>query len=74
MGKLLIVQTKIPSDKVEELKLKTGKSTIKEALSEAVYHYLYCPLANKIDESIERCKRGRKPLYLKEISETHGSE
>ncbi len=74
MGKLLIVQTKIPKDKIEKLKLKTGKSTIKEALSEAVYHYIYCPLARKIDESIERSRRGRKPLYLKEISDTYESK
>ncbi len=74
MGKLLIVQTKISADKLEELKLKTGKDTIKEALSEAVYHYLYCPLASRIDESIERCKRGRKPLYLKNVSESHASD
>ncbi len=74
MNRLLIVQTKIPAEKLEMLKEKSGKSTIKEALSEAVYHYLYCPLANKIDESIERSRRGRKPLYLKGLSEAHGSE
>ncbi len=65
MGKLLIVQTKISAEKLEMLKVKTGKNTVKDALSEAVYHYLYCPLANKIDEEIERSRRGRKPLYLK---------
>jgi len=65
MGKLLIVQTKISIEKLEMLKMKTGKSTVKDALSEAVYHYLYCPLASKIDEEIERSRRGRKPLYLK---------
>ncbi len=74
MNRLLIVQTKIPAEKIEMLKAKSGKNTIKEALSEAVYHYLYCPLANKIDETIERSRRGRKPLYLKELSEAHGSE
>ncbi len=74
MGKLLIVQTKIPQEKLEMLKDKTGKSTVKDALSEAVYHYLYCPLANRIDESIERSRRGRKPLYVKEFSQNHGSE
>ncbi len=74
MGKLLIVQTRISQEKLEMLKNKTGKSTVKEALSEAVYHYLYCPLANRIDESIERSRRGRKPLYVKEITRNHGSE
>jgi len=74
MDRLLIVQTKIPVDKLEMLKEKSGKSTVKEALSEAVYHYLYCPLARKIDEEIERSRRGRKPLYLKKLSENHGSK
>ncbi len=73
MGKLLIVQTRISIEKIEKLKIKTGKDTIKEALSEAVYHYLYCPLARKIDEEIERSRRGRKPLYLKEAKNTHAS-
>ncbi len=73
MGKLLIVQTRISIEKIERLKIKTGKDTIKDALSEAVYHYLYCPLANKIDEEIERSRRGRKPLYLKEATSTHAS-
>jgi len=73
MGKLLIVQTRISIEKIEKLKIKTGKDTIKEALSEAVYHYLYCPLARKIDEEIERSRRGRKPLYLKEAKNIHAS-
>ena len=67
----MIVQTRLPEEKIERLKMKTGKETIKEALSEAVYHYLYCPLARKIDEEIERTKRGRKPLYLKKKIEAH---
>ena len=74
MGKLLIVQTRIPIEKIEQLKMKSGKNTIKDALSEAVYHYLYCPLARKIDEEIERSRRGRKPLYLKKVKSTHASD
>jgi hypothetical protein len=77
MGKLLIVQTRISREKIEQLKIKTGKETIKDALSEAVYHYLYCPLIDEIDVEVKkdcRSNRGRKPLYLKQLTERYVSD
>ena len=66
MMRLVIVQTRLSEDKIKMLKEKSGKETIKDALSEAVYHYLECPLIDKIHININRSIRGRKPLYLKD--------
>ncbi|WP_457548446.1 DUF5371 family protein [Archaeoglobus sp.] len=68
--KLKIVQVPLPLEIVEELKVKSGKGTIKDALSEAVYHYINCPYAKKIRTTMKVSKmRGRKPLYLKDFIE-----
>lgn len=63
------VVTVIYEDKLEELKRKTGKSTNKDALAEAVYHYIDC--FNTNGEKTEgatvkknRQNQGRPPLYL----------
>jgi len=66
--KLRIVQVPLPLEIVEELKRRSGKNTIKDALSEAVYHYIGCPYAKKIRTTLKVSKiRGRKPLYLKDF-------
>jgi hypothetical protein len=68
--KFRIVQVPLPIEIVEELKAKSGKETIKDALSEAVYHFIGCPLANKIYTQMRVSKiRGRKPLYLRDFIE-----
>jgi len=68
--KLKIVQVPLPLEIVEELKVKSGKNTIKDALSEAVYHYINCPYAEKIRTTMKVSKmRGRKPLYLRDFIE-----
>ena len=68
--KLKIVQVPLPLEIVEELKVKSGKDTIKDALSEAVYHYINCPYTKKIKTTMKVSKmRGRKPLYLKDFIE-----
>ncbi len=68
--KFRIVQVPLPIEIVEELKAKSGKETIKDALSEAVYHFIDCPLANKIYTQMRVSKmRGRKPLYLRDFIE-----
>ncbi len=40
--KLVHVQSVLPQDDVIALKEKTGESSVKEAISKAVYHYLKC--------------------------------
>lgn len=50
--KLVHVQSILPQEDIIALKYKTGESSIQEAISKAVYHYLRCDLANK-DERTE---------------------
>lgn len=40
--KIVHVQSVLPQEDVEALKNKTGESSIKDAISKAVYHYLNC--------------------------------
>jgi hypothetical protein len=40
--KIVHVQSVLPQEDVIALKEKTGESSIKEAISKAVYHYLNC--------------------------------
>lgn len=40
--KIVHVQSVLPQEDVIALKEKTGESSIKEAISKAVYHYLKC--------------------------------
>ena len=40
--KIVHVQSVLPQEDVVALKEKTGESSIKEAISKAVYHYLKC--------------------------------
>jgi len=61
------VQVPLPVETVEALKDKSGKSTIKDALAVAVYHYLSCPHVTNPSKNLRRIFRGRKPLYLKEL-------
>lgn len=41
-SKLVHVQSVMPQEDVIALKIKTGENSIKDAISKAVYHYLYC--------------------------------
>lgn len=40
--KIMHVQSVLPEKDIIELKMKTGESSTKEAISKAVYHYLEC--------------------------------
>jgi hypothetical protein len=40
--KIVHVQSVLPQEDVIALKEKTGESSVKEAISKAVYHYLKC--------------------------------
>jgi hypothetical protein len=40
MDKILIVETKLSELVLEELKQKTGETTVKDALNKAIYHYI----------------------------------
>jgi len=48
--KLLHVQTILKEEDLEALKKKSGHRTTKDALYEAVMHYLKCPFAGKEDD------------------------
>lgn len=70
MGKPIFVQVKIPEEALKELKRKSGESTNKEALSEAIEHYINCCMIEEecVDTKKEKKKRtGRDPLYLEEL-------
>ena len=45
--KFVHVQSVLPQEDVIALKEKTGESSIKEAISKAIYHYLACDLVKK---------------------------
>ena len=42
MTKIVHVQSVLPYEDSVALKLKSGETSIKEAISKAVYHYLRC--------------------------------
>ncbi len=42
MTKIVHVQSVLPYEDSVALKLKSGETSIKEAISKAVYHYLKC--------------------------------
>jgi hypothetical protein len=42
MTKIVHVQSVLPYEDTMALKEKTGESSIKEAISKAIYHYLKC--------------------------------
>lgn len=46
--KIVHIQSVLPWEDVIALKEKTGESTIKEAISKAVYHYLQCKSVKSI--------------------------
>jgi hypothetical protein len=61
MVKIMHVQTVLKEDDIEALKLKTGESTTKEAITKAVTHYLECEytkvedmFAKKLEKVIRR--------------------
>jgi hypothetical protein len=48
--KFVHVQSVLPQEDVIALKNKSGESSVKEAISKAVYHYLKCELAKRKEE------------------------
>ena len=42
MTKIVHVQSVLPYEDTMALKKKTGESSVKEAISKAIYHYLKC--------------------------------
>jgi len=49
--KFVHVQSVLPLEDVIALKQKSGESSIKEAISKAVYHYLKCDLVHKNEKA-----------------------
>ncbi len=52
--KIVHVQSVLPQEDVLALKKKSGESSIKEAISKAIYHYLKCDLVLENDEANRR--------------------
>jgi hypothetical protein len=73
LERIIIVQTKLPEDVLEELKRKTGESTTKEALAKAIDHYLYCFNVEKDQKTPRKVRRrgGRFPVYLNQLFEKY---
>ncbi|CAG0981311.1 hypothetical protein METP3_02097 [Methanosarcinales archaeon] len=40
------IQSVLPQEDVIALKVKSGESSIKDAIAKAIYHYLKCELAD----------------------------
>ncbi len=61
--KFVHVQSVLPQEDVIALKKKSGETSIKEAISKAVYHYLKCDLARK-DEEVSKpwCSNNSKKI------------
>ncbi len=49
--KIVHIQSVLPQEDVIALKQKSGESSIKEAISKAVYHYLKCDLVHENEEA-----------------------
>ncbi len=69
MGKPIFVQVKIPQEVLEKLKEKSGESTTKEALYQAVDHFINCFMAEKEKKNDKENKKrtGRDPIYLEHL-------
>lgn len=48
--KIVHVQSVLSKDDIVALKLKSGESSIKDAIAKAVYHYLSCDIVYDKDE------------------------
>jgi hypothetical protein len=48
MTKIVHVQSVLPYDISMALKAKTGESSVKEAISKAIYHFLKCRTSDRI--------------------------
>ncbi len=49
MTKIVHVQSVLPYEDTIALKAKTGESSMNEAISKAIYHYLKCGTSDKIN-------------------------
>jgi hypothetical protein len=52
MIKIVHVQSVLPEEDAKALKIKTRESSIKEAVSKAVYHYLNCQKTDDDEDDI----------------------
>ncbi len=48
MTKIIHVQSVLPYEITMALKAKTGESSVKEAISKAIYHFLKCGTSDRI--------------------------
>lgn len=66
MAKIVHVQTVLLEDDIEALKLKTGESTTKEAITKAIAHYLECEYTNVEDMFAKKLEKVIKRKQDKE--------
>jgi hypothetical protein len=67
MERYVIVQTQLSDETLKKLKEVTRESTIKEALSKAIMHYISCEHAKHHTGEIKKARKrggGRYPIYL----------
>lgn len=72
MGRCIYVNVELSEETLKKLKEKAGIETTKDALSEAIKHYLECFISREeaADKHISREKRGgRTPGYLTPLIE-----
>ncbi len=61
-GKVVFAQAPVLEWKLEELKRLSGKKTTKDALNEAIDHYLTCPFVGvKKDLETPEAEKPKKP-------------
>ncbi|MFO7967201.1 MAG: DUF5371 family protein [Archaeoglobaceae archaeon] len=72
MGRCIYVNVELAEETLRQLKEKSGVDTTKDALSEAIKHYLDCFISSEEStnnySSSER-KGGRTPSYLTPLME-----
>lgn len=72
MTRCIYVNVEIAEETLQKLKEKAGIGTTKDALNEAIEHYLDCftPMEEPTDKHISREKKGgRTPSYLTPLLE-----
>ncbi len=72
MGRCIYVNVELSEETLEKLKEKTGIGTTKDALSEAITHYLECFIPKEESTNNHRSRErrgGRTPSYLTPLIE-----
>lgn len=77
MGRRIYINVELTEETLKRLKEKSGVTTTKDALSEAVTHYLECFMSKEESKVAKRSREkrgGRNPIYLTPIFERNVME